>query len=106
MKQNAKVQAAVLGMAMLALMLMPGDVWASAGGVAGGAFAVLDNVRDALLAIAKPVAVIGIIVAGFTWGFSHSNEGMKTIGKVIVGMAIAIEAASIASYFGWGGAIF
>lgn len=108
MNRTILIQKQVLMAALVAFVFVafPAEAAANAGSVAGGVFSVVDDLIGWLEALAKPLMVLMIIIAGMTWAFTRNDEGMKTIGRVIIGLSIAIGGSAIAQQLGFFGATF
>lgn len=98
---------AALAVAALAVVILP--ALAHAAGAGGGAAmpwnTPLQNLLSALSGTtARLLIALALVVGGFTWAFSRSEEGMRRIGQTVVGGAIVIGAASIVTALGFVGA--
>lgn len=87
--------------ALLVVATVPGDLSASATGI----YAPLGSLREMITDFAKPLFVVLVAAGGITWGVSEGNEGVKKIGKALVGCSIAIFCLSIATTLGLGGSV-
>lgn len=96
---------ALVAVFALAMLVLPGNAWAAAG-IPGDIGPMIQKLTDWLTAIAKPLAVLMIAVGGITWAMTRNDEGMKTIGRVIIGLCIAISAVAIGGQLGFNGATF
>lgn len=89
----------------LAIALLPAEAWASAEG-AHAAFAAIDTIQEWVTGIAKPAFVISIAIAGYTWGLSRSDIGMRRAFNAAIGCGLASGATMLADTLNFTGAIF
>ncbi len=82
---------------------------AHAAGAGGGAGMPWNSpIQNALAALtgttARLLIALALVLGGFTWAFSRSEEGVRRIGQTVVGGAIVIGATSIVTSLGFVGA--
>ena len=54
---------------------------------------------------ARALVVIAIVVCGLLWAFTRNEEGLKRLGQIAFGGAIALGAVTMISSLGFSGAI-
>ena len=97
------VAARVLLLAAAAVVLA--DPAAASGGSAMPWDGPLETIADALTGnTIRLVAVIAIAAGGIIWAFTRHEEGVKRISQAVVGLGVAIGAASFAATIGVSGA--
>ncbi len=110
MMQSARTVPRTLALAAaagIAVAVLP-DL-AHAGGAGGGAAMPWNSPLQNLLAAlsgttARLLIALALVIGGFTWAFSRSEEGVRRIGQTVVGGAIVIGATSIVTSLGFVGA--
>lgn len=96
-----RARAEYVGYALM-FMLLPSKLWATA----DAPFGAVNKATEILIGLARPVAVVMIVVAGIMWAVSRQEEGLKKVANAVIGISIAIFAVSLAGTLGIGGAIF
>ena len=67
----------------------------------------LQTIADALTGnTIRLVAVIALAAGGIVWAFTKNEEGVKRIGQAVLGLGVAIGAASFAATLGISGSTF
>ena len=94
-----------LGLCALAVALA--DPAAASGGAAMPWDGPLQTIADALTGnTIRLVAVIALAAGGIIWAFTRNEEGVKRVGQAVLGLGVAIGAASFAATLGISGAAF
>jgi type IV secretion system protein VirB2 len=92
-----------VGLCALALVLA--DPAAASGGAAMPWDGPLQTIADALTGnTIRLVAVIALAAGGIIWAFTRNEEGVKRIAQAVMGLGVAIGAASFAATLGISGA--
>ena len=87
-------------------LVVCGDAAAS-GGAAMPWDGPLETIADALTGnTIRLVAVIALAAGGIIWAFTRNEEGVKRIAQAVMGLGVAIGAASFAATLGISGASF
>ena len=101
----ARVPVRFLGLFVLTV-LMASEASAS-GGAAMPWDGPLQTIADALTGnTIRLVAVIALAAGGIVWAFTKNEEGVKRIGQAVLGLGVAIGAASFAAPLGISGSTF
>lgn len=67
----------------------------------------LQTIADALTGnTVRIVAVIALAAGGIIWAFTRNEEGVKRVAQAVLGLGVAIGAASFAATLGISGATF
>ncbi len=67
----------------------------------------LQTIADALTGnTVRIVAVIALAAGGIIWAFTRNEEGVKRVAQAVLGLGVAIGAASFAATLGISGASF
>jgi len=94
-------------LALLALAAVLADPAAASGGAAMPWDGPLQTIADALTGnTIRLVAVIALAAGGIVWAFTKNEEGVKRIGQAVLGLGVAIGAASFAATLGISGSTF
>lgn len=106
--QTVRPRLTVLGIALLgALALTAAPAWAAGGGATmpwdGPLQALVNNLTGTTARALVTVAVVG---AGLLWAFTRNEEGLKKLGQIAFGGAIALGAATLMANLGFAGATF
>ena len=103
--RDARVRAAFRGLVALAIGLVVCGDAAASGGAAMPWDGPLETIATALTGnTIRLVAVIALAAGGIIWAFTKNEEGVKRIAQVIMGLGVAIGAASFAATLGISGA--
>ncbi len=97
----------LLGRALMvaAVVLVLAPAAAASGGAAMPWDGPLQTIATALTGnTVRILAVIAIAVGGIMWAFTRAEEGVKRVAQAVVGLGIAIGAASFAATIGISGA--
>ena len=90
---------------LCALALVLADPAAASGGAAMPWDGPLQTIADALTGnTIRLVAVIALAAGGIIWAFTRNEEGVKRIAQAVMGLGVAIGAASFAATLGISGA--
>lgn len=89
----------------LAMLLVPRPLWASASQV-HEALSAFDGIIELATNFAGPAFVLSLAVAGYTWGLSRSDRGMRKAFNAALGFGGAAGALALGSTLGFSGAIF
>ena len=93
--------------ALLALVAVLAAPAAASGGAAMPWDGPLQTIADALTGnTIRLVAVIALAAGGIVWAFTKNEEGVKRIGQAVLGLGVAIGAASFAATLGISGSTF
>lgn len=80
---------------------------AASGGAAMPWDGPLQTIADALTGnTVRIVAVIALAAGGIIWAFTRNEEGVKRVAQAVLGLGVAIGAASFAATLGISGATF
>ena len=92
---------------LLALAAVLADPAAASGGAAMPWDGPLQTIADALTGnTIRLVAVIALAAGGIVWAFTKNEEGVKRIAQAVLGLGVAIGAASFAATLGISGSTF
>lgn len=98
------IHAAVLA-AVLTVTLAP-TAWAAGGGAPmpwdGPLTALLDNLAGPT---ARILVTLAVVAAGLMWAFTRNEEGLKRLGQIAFGGAIALGAATLMASLGFAGGV-
>ena len=98
---------AARGLALLAVAVVLSDPAAASGGASMPWDGPLQTIADALTGnTIRLVAVIALAAGGIVWAFTKNEEGVKRIGQAVLGLGVAIGAASFAATLGISGSTF
>ena len=96
---------ALRAVGLCALALVLADPAAASGGAAMPWDGPLETIADALTGnTIRLVAVIALAAGGIIWAFTRNEEGVKRIAQAVMGLGVAIGAASFAATLGISGA--
>lgn len=95
----------------LAAALLVGLAPAASATTAGGAPMPWDTPLQNLMAnltgpTARALVIIAIVGAGLMWAFTRNEEGLKKLGQIAFGGAIALGAVALMAGLGFAGASF
>lgn len=94
-------------LAVVALALLAADPAAASGGAAMPWDGPLQTIASALTGnTVRIVAVIALAVGGIVWAFTKNEEGVRRIAQAVLGLGVAIGAASFAATLGISGSAF
>lgn len=98
----------VLALALLAaLSLTASPAWAAGAGATmpwdGPLQALVNNLTGTT---ARALVMIAVVGAGLLWAFTRNEEGLKKLGQIAFGGAIALGAATLMANLGFAGATF
>ena len=97
--------------ASLVLALLAGLAPTASATAAGGAPMPWDTPLQNLMAnltgpTARALVIIAIVGAGLMWAFTRNEEGLKKLGQIAFGGAIALGAVALMAGLGFAGASF
>lgn len=96
---------ALRAVGLCALALVLADPASASGGAAMPWDGPLQTIADALTGnTIRLVAVIALAAGGIIWAFTRNEEGVKRIAQAVMGLGVAIGAASFAATLGISGA--
>jgi type IV secretion system protein VirB2 len=88
------------------LVLSAANAIAATGGAAmpwdGALQALVDNVSGTVVHL---VLIALLVIAGIVWAASEHSQGIKRVSQLVFGGAIAVEAVTVLTNLGLGGAI-
>jgi type IV secretion system protein VirB2 len=92
---------------LTASIALPRAAWASTG---GGAAMPWDTPLQNLLSnlsgpTARALVLIAIVACGLLWAFTRNEEGLKKLGQIAFGGAIALGAVTLVTSLGFSGAV-
>jgi type IV secretory pathway VirB2 component (pilin) len=101
---GALVRAA--GRAAALLLIVTPAAFASTGGAAMPWDTPLQNLLSNLTGpTARALVVIAIVACGLLWAFTRNEEGLKRLGQIAFGGAIALGAVALTANLGFAGAV-
>ena len=96
---------ALRAVGLCALAIVLADPASASGGAAMPWDGPLQTIADALTGnTIRLVAVIALAAGGIIWAFTRNEEGVKRIAQAVMGLGVAIGAASFAATLGISGA--
>ncbi len=102
------VRLAVLAVVLVgALALTAGPAWAAGAGATMPWDAPLTRLVNNLTGTtARLLVTVAVVGAGLLWAFTRNEEGLKKLGQIAFGGAIALGAATFMANLGFAGAAF
>ena len=101
---GALVRAA--GRATALLLILTPAAFASTGGATMPWDTPLQNLLSNLTGpTARALVVIAIVACGLLWAFTRNEEGLKRLGQIAFGGAIALGAVALTANLGFAGAV-
>ena len=102
------VRLAVLAVVLVgALALTAGPAWAAGAGATMPWDAPLTRLVNNLTGTtARLLVTVAVVGAGLVWAFTRNEEGLKKLGQIAFGGAIALGAATFMANLGFAGAAF
>jgi type IV secretion system protein VirB2 len=90
-----------------ALSLVSSPAWAAGAGATmpwdGPLQALVNNLTGPT---ARALVLMAVVGAGLLWAFTRNEEGLKKLGQITFGGAIALGAAALMANLGFAGATF
>jgi type IV secretion system protein VirB2 len=90
-----------------ALSVMASPAWAAGAGATmpwdGPLQALVNNLTGTT---ARALVLLAVVGAGLLWAFTRNEEGLKKLGQITFGGAIALGAATLMASLGFAGATF
>ena len=94
------------GRAAALLLIATSTAFASTGGAAMPWDTPLQNLLSNLTGpTARALVVIAIVACGLLWAFTRNEEGLKRLGQIAFGGAIALGAVALTANLGFAGAV-